>query len=112
MLCDGLQVLKTLLDGQPPSDDVNNQSWTFIDAQVTGIYGRVLLEVFLSIYLSQTPQQDNGNDCGVFTCCSMLTEALNLNHTWVPSKMKQVRDHILLQLFRQTIMLPEYNLQP
>jgi hypothetical protein len=41
----------------------------------------------------------------------MLSEALNLDHTWVQSEMKHAREHILLQLFRQTIMLPEYNLQ-
>lgn len=42
----------------------------------------------------------------------MLTEALNSEHAFTQSEITRARKHITIQLLRQTILLPEYNLQP
>lgn len=93
------------MKGQP-----NVQHWSYIERQVLSQSHVCIVD--LLILSPQMPQQNNFDDCGVFACCSMLTEALNLEHTFNQSEIIRARQHILLQVLRRTILLSEYNLEP
>lgn len=99
-----IQLLCTILKYQSQRDN-----WTFIEREVSIV--QIASDNPFLIAPLQTPQQQNGYDCGVFTCCSMLTEAFDSEYTFTQPGITGAREHIFIQLLRQAILLPEYNLQ-
>lgn len=71
----------------------------------------VLLDIWLNqswLSISQTPQQSNSYDCGLFVLTKQATIAFNQSRDFTPENMMNVRRHIALQLYAGQVYLPHY----